>query len=65
MDHASKQPIRWEYGINRIADLALLNHEQQDKEYKQISKNKINNNYIEDEWERFTIKFSIYYPLKD
>ena len=43
--------VRWEDGLNRIADLKLL---------RAIGAPMT----LVDEWERYTVKFSIYYPLK-
>lgn len=50
----NRASTRWEEGMNRVADLKVLKYEQTDSVLK-----------IDDEWERFIVKFSIYYPLKE
>eukprot|EP00347_Sterkiella_histriomuscorum_P011252 403373163 len=56
VETSSKKAIRWEQGFNRIADLKLLDQQQTNSTNHLIQK---------DEWDRFTIVFSIFYPLKD
>ena len=50
------QPIRWEQGLNRILDVKLLAHEQQQKDAKLC---------LRDHFDRYTVNFTMYYPLKD
>ena len=51
---------------SRIADLRLLEVQQQGQSVLTLRKQLLNLFWsIEDEWERFIIHFTIYYPLKD
>ena len=51
-----EQDSIWELGIDRIADLAILPavSDPQDPQVKSVE--------LHDEWEHFTVKFSIFYP---
>lgn len=49
------QPDRWEQGINRIADLALL--QAQSGGGTQLS--------LLDQFDRYTVNFSMHYPVED
>lgn len=47
------QPERWELGLNRIADLALLKAEQPDQ----------TDLILNDQFDTYTVNFSIHYPV--
>ena len=47
--------LRWEQGLNRIADLPLLSSQNGGSESVTLN----------DLFDRYTVNFSIYYPLKD
>lgn len=49
------KPDRWEQGFNRIADLRLLSAENQGSSRLCLN----------DQFDRYTVNFSMYYPLKD
>ena len=49
------KPDRWEKGFNRIADLRLLQAEN-DGATKLL---------LNDQFDRYTVNFSMYYPLKE
>ena len=49
------QPFRWEEGFNRIADLKLLS-----SQYNGLTTLQLN-----DEFNRFSVNFTMYYPLKN
>ena len=53
VDYDSKEAKRWEKGRNRICDPQFLEPKTPtSKEFE-----------LEDEWEHFTVTFSLYYPL--
>lgn len=49
------QPDRWEHGFNRICDLLLL----------QAQTNGNNSFSLYDQFDRYTVNFSMHYPMED
>ena len=70
VDYNSKEVVRWEDGQNRICDPAYLNSNDDKNEGASSSSTfdddlepeNATNLCIEDEWEHFTVTFSIYFP---
>mmetsp|Transcript_18109 Transcript_18109/g.30921 ORF Transcript_18109/g.30921 Transcript_18109/m.30921 type:complete len:163 (+) Transcript_18109:268-756(+) len=56
-------PVQWEQGYNRLADLYLL-HQQQSQlgSGEQVRESSV---HLIDSWEKYTVNFSIFYPLED
>jgi 4-alpha-glucanotransferase len=54
IDFKTKEAIRWEQGRNRICDPSYLSQEVCSKFNQSLS--------IHDDWEHFTVTFSIYFP---
>ena len=56
-DGTEQEIIRWEDGINRICDLELLSAYQDDTQDNQQL-------CLRDQFDRYTVNFTLYYPLK-
>jgi hypothetical protein len=54
LDFKTKAAIRWEQGRNRICDPSYLSEEACSKSDSSL--------FVLDDWEHFTITFSIYFP---
>jgi hypothetical protein len=67
IDFNSKKPIRWEDGRNRICDPVYLKSSYEESESgstfdEETIEDRLQHRYIEDEWEHFTVTFSIFFP---
>ena len=56
VDYDTKQPIRWEQGRNRICDPEFIDYGDKDDDAKVV---------LTQHWDRYTVTFSIFYPLNE
>lgn len=62
IDQHSKKAVRWEEGLNRICDPAFLDDDSEPSSASTFE-DENDSKRLEDEWEHFTVTFSIFYPV--